>query len=66
MLSKLSLIKSQNTFKTKIPFLNKLWKPADLLESEALAKEIRDCVLKIVKRREEKVVNGKGDSFGDD
>ncbi|KAL1181166.1 hypothetical protein V6Z11_A02G029800 [Gossypium hirsutum] len=42
---------------------NKLWKPADLLESEELAKEIKDCVIKIVKKREDKAVNGEADSF---
>ncbi|KAE8703024.1 CYP749A22 protein [Hibiscus syriacus] len=44
----------------------KLWKSADLLESEKLAKEIQDCVMKIVKKREDKVVNGEADSFGND
>ncbi|PPR92350.1 hypothetical protein GOBAR_AA28311 [Gossypium barbadense] len=41
-------------------------KPADMLESEELAKEIQDCVMKIVKKREDKVVNGEADSFGND
>ncbi|KAK8486985.1 hypothetical protein V6N11_061058 [Hibiscus sabdariffa] len=44
----------------------KLWKSADLLESEELAKEIQDCVVKIVKKRENKVVIGEADSFGND
>ncbi|PPS05164.1 hypothetical protein GOBAR_AA15486 [Gossypium barbadense] len=43
--------------------MNKLWKPADLLESEELAKEIKDCVIKIVKKSEDKAVNGEADSF---
>ncbi|KAK9003492.1 hypothetical protein V6N11_061051 [Hibiscus sabdariffa] len=45
MLIKLSIIISQNIFKTRIPFISKLWKPADLLESEQLAKEIKDRLL---------------------
>ncbi|KAK8585583.1 hypothetical protein V6N13_050560 [Hibiscus sabdariffa] len=32
MLNKLSIIMSRNVFKTRTPFINKLWKPADLLE----------------------------------
>ncbi|KAL4308677.1 hypothetical protein GQ457_01G033140 [Hibiscus cannabinus] len=35
-------------------------------ESEELAKEIQDCVVKIVKKREDKVVIGEADSFGND
>ncbi|XP_039001933.1 cytochrome P450 CYP749A22-like [Hibiscus syriacus] len=66
MLNKMSIIMKRNIFKTSIPFFHKLRKPADLLESEALAKEIRDCVMKIVKKREDKVMNGEADNFGND
>ncbi|MBA0737871.1 hypothetical protein Gogos_011308, partial [Gossypium gossypioides] len=54
MLNKLSIIMGRNLFNTKIPLSSKLWKPADLLESEELAKEIKDCVIKIVRKREDK------------
>ncbi|KHG26580.1 Cytochrome P450 protein [Gossypium arboreum] len=66
MLNKLSIIMSRNLFSTKIPLISKLWKPADLLESERLANEIQDCVMKIVKKREDRVVNAEADSFGND
>ncbi|KAK8483878.1 hypothetical protein V6N11_061052 [Hibiscus sabdariffa] len=66
MLNKMSLIMRRNIFKTSIPFFHKLWKPADLLETEALAKGIQDCVMKIVKKREDRVANGEADSFGND
>ncbi|MBA0710473.1 hypothetical protein Golax_009763 [Gossypium laxum] len=36
------------------------------IESEELAKEIQYCVMKMVKKREDKVVNGEADSFGND
>ncbi|TYH26944.1 hypothetical protein ES288_A02G029600v1 [Gossypium darwinii] len=62
----LSIIMSRNLYNTRIPLINKLWKPADMLESEELAKEIQDCVMKIAKKREDKVVNGEADSFGND
>ncbi|MBA0737875.1 hypothetical protein Gogos_011308, partial [Gossypium gossypioides] len=55
MLNKLSIIMSRNFFNTEIPLISKLWKPADLLESERLANEIQDCVMKIVKKREDRV-----------
>ncbi|KAG4156939.1 hypothetical protein ERO13_D02G030000v2 [Gossypium hirsutum] len=66
MLNKLSIIRSRNLFETRIPLINKLWKSGDVLESEELSKGIQDCVMKIVKKREDKVVNGEADSFGND
>ncbi|MFQ6628106.1 hypothetical protein Gotur_007078 [Gossypium turneri] len=66
MLKKLSIILGRNVFKTKIPFINKIWKTADLLESEKLEEGIHDCVLEIVKKRENKFVSGEVDGFGND
>ncbi|KHG09430.1 Secologanin synthase [Gossypium arboreum] len=66
MLKELSVIMSRNNFKTRIPLINKLWKPADMLRSEKLAKGIQDCVMKIVKKREDRVKKGEADSFGND
>ncbi|KAG4210041.1 hypothetical protein ERO13_A02G019901v2 [Gossypium hirsutum] len=66
MLKKLNILVSRNISKTTIPFTNKLWKSADLLESEKLEKGIQDCVMEIIKKREDKVVGGEADSFGDD
>ncbi|XP_016720710.1 cytochrome P450 CYP749A22-like [Gossypium hirsutum] len=47
-------------------FYIKIWKTADLLESEKLEKGIHDCVLEIVKKRENKFVSGEVDGFGND
>ncbi|GMJ02251.1 cytochrome P450, family 72, subfamily A, polypeptide 10 [Hibiscus trionum] len=66
MLNKLSIIVIQNMFKTSIPFISKLWKTADLVESEQLQKGIQDCVMDIIKKREEKAASGEVDGFGDD
>ncbi|KAK8987960.1 hypothetical protein V6N11_065564 [Hibiscus sabdariffa] len=66
MLKRLSIVVGRNFFNPSIPLINKLWKPADLLESEKLAKGIQDCVMKIVKKREDRVVNGEADSLGND
>ncbi|KHG06285.1 Cytochrome P450 protein [Gossypium arboreum] len=66
MLDKSTIIVSQNLSKTRIPLISKLWKSTDLLESEKLAKEIQDRVMKIVKKKEDKVVNGEFNSFGND
>ncbi|KAK8548461.1 hypothetical protein V6N12_061375 [Hibiscus sabdariffa] len=67
-LNKLAILAGRNAFKTsiRIPFINTFWKSADLLESERLEKEIQDSVMKIVKKREDKVVNREADNFGND
>ncbi|XVF29135.1 hypothetical protein REPUB_Repub15cG0093500 [Reevesia pubescens] len=66
MLMKLSIILGRNIFKARIPVINNFWKTADDIESEILEKGIQDSVLEIVKKREDKVVNGETDSFGSD
>ncbi|KAE8659019.1 CYP749A22 protein [Hibiscus syriacus] len=67
MLNKLSMIVIRNVFKlTLVCLCSKLWKSADLKEAEELEKGIQDCVMEIVKKREDKVVNGEAESFGDD
>ncbi|KAB1670382.1 hypothetical protein ES319_1Z171900v1 [Gossypium barbadense] len=66
MLSKLAIIANRSFFKTRIPWISKLWKSADILESEELANEIQGCVMKMIKEREDRVVNGEADSFGND
>ncbi|EOY01607.1 PREDICTED: cytochrome P450 CYP749A22 [Theobroma cacao] len=65
-LMKLSVIASRNLYKARIPGISYVWKHADEIESEKLAKEIHDSVMKIVKQREEKVVAGEAESFGSD
>ncbi|XP_016698529.2 cytochrome P450 CYP749A22-like [Gossypium hirsutum] len=51
---------------TLVSFYSKLWEPADVLLSEELANEIQGCVMKMIKKREDRVVNGGADSFGND
>ncbi|KAE8719199.1 Cytochrome P450 [Hibiscus syriacus] len=43
---------------------NEIWKSADEIEPEKLAKTIRDTVMRIVRKREEKVVTGEAENFG--
>ncbi|XVE81361.1 hypothetical protein DITRI_Ditri15bG0057300 [Diplodiscus trichospermus] len=66
LLLKLSMIVSRNRFKARIPVISKLWKSADDIESEKLEKEIRESVMEIVKKREDKVACGEADNFGRD
>ncbi|XVF84644.1 hypothetical protein PTKIN_Ptkin17bG0054000 [Pterospermum kingtungense] len=66
MLKKLSIIVSRNLFKARFPVINKFWKNADDIESEKLAKGIRESVMNIVKKKEDKVASAEADSFGSD
>ncbi|XP_022726726.1 cytochrome P450 CYP749A22-like [Durio zibethinus] len=66
MLIKLSILASRNFHKSRIPGISKIWKTTDEIESEKLAKGIHECVMEMVKKREEKIVNGEADSFGRD
>ncbi|KAK8317250.1 hypothetical protein V6Z12_A13G097700 [Gossypium hirsutum] len=66
MLMKLSVITNRNMFKARLPVVSKFWKSADQIEADKLEKEIHNCVMKIVKKREEKVANGGANSFGTD
>ncbi|XVF85764.1 hypothetical protein PTKIN_Ptkin17bG0143400 [Pterospermum kingtungense] len=66
MLMKLLIVAGRNMYKAKIPIISEFWKSADEIESEKIVKAIRDSVMEVVKKREEKVVNGEADSFGRD
>ncbi|XVF85765.1 hypothetical protein PTKIN_Ptkin17bG0143500 [Pterospermum kingtungense] len=66
MLMKLSMIISRNHFKTAVPGITKIWKTADDIESDKLVRAIHDCVMDMVKKREEKVETGEADNFGSD
>ncbi|KAE8687350.1 CYP749A22 protein [Hibiscus syriacus] len=65
-LTKLSVLVSRNYFNARIPVISKIRKSTDQVESEQLAKGIHDRVMEMVRRREEKVVSGESDNFGDD
>lgn len=48
------------------PICSKLFKTKNEIESEMLEKEICDCVMELIKKKEGKVMNGEEDSFGSD
>ncbi|XP_022722687.1 cytochrome P450 CYP749A22-like [Durio zibethinus] len=66
MLGKLAIIAARNMFKARIPVISKFWKSADDTESEKLVKEIQESVMELVKKREDKLVSGEADNFGND
>ncbi|KAK9934980.1 hypothetical protein M0R45_022099 [Rubus argutus] len=65
MLMKLSLLQ-KNDFKFKFPGIRKFFKTSDDIESERLEKGIRDSIMGIVKKREDKAMSGEEESFGSD
>ncbi|XP_062111510.1 cytochrome P450 CYP749A22-like [Humulus lupulus] len=66
MLVKLTAITSRNLVKQRFPGLSMFFKTHDQIESEKLEKGIRDSILKIIKKREESIMNREEDGFGSD
>ncbi|KAK9266778.1 hypothetical protein L1049_012666 [Liquidambar formosana] len=66
LLLKLAVIISRNDYKIRIPGIGKFIKTSDEIESEKIEQGIRHAILEIIKKREEKVLNGEVDSFGSD
>ncbi|KAL5854172.1 hypothetical protein ACOSQ4_003974 [Xanthoceras sorbifolium] len=60
MIQKMGSICSQNEFKVRIPGLS------DDIESDKLKKDIRDLIIKMIKKREENVKTGEVESYGND
>ncbi|WCJ22076.1 Cytochrome P450 CYP749A22 [Euphorbia peplus] len=65
MLGMLTLILYKNFYKVNIPIINNLIKTQDDIEAEKLEQGMRDCILKMIKKREEEA-NGKTECYGND
>ncbi|XP_062017528.1 cytochrome P450 CYP749A22-like [Rosa rugosa] len=67
MLTDLSSLLVKNSFKIRLPGIRKLFKTSDEIQAEKLEKEIRDTILEIVKKRENKAVTQHDEhNFGGD
>ncbi|KAM5586749.1 cytochrome P450 CYP749A22-like [Rosa sericea] len=67
MLTDLSSLLAKNSYKIRLPGIRKLFKTSDEIEVEKLDKEIRDTILEIVKKRENKAVTQQDEhNFGGD
>ncbi|KAL4303130.1 hypothetical protein GQ457_10G028470 [Hibiscus cannabinus] len=66
MLTKLTVMATRNLFSTRIPIIRQLWKSADEIEADELEKMIHEIVMKIIRKREEKLVTGEADNLGND
>ncbi|XP_038713594.1 cytochrome P450 CYP749A22-like [Tripterygium wilfordii] len=66
MLRKLKVLMSRNGLKVPLPVISKIYKSRDEIEAEKLEKGIRESVLEIIKKREEKVRTGETKDYGTD
>ncbi|XP_060669466.1 cytochrome P450 CYP749A22-like isoform X2 [Ziziphus jujuba] len=66
MIMRLALLTTQNVYKLRLPGISKFFKTGDEIESDMLEKKFHNCLIEIIKEREEKVTSGEEDSFGSD
>ncbi|XP_038713597.1 cytochrome P450 CYP749A22-like [Tripterygium wilfordii] len=66
MLRKLTVLMSRNDLKVPLPIISKIYKSRDEIEAEKLEKGIRESVLEIIKKREEKMRTGEAKDYGSD
>ncbi|KAI5311946.1 hypothetical protein L3X38_041119 [Prunus dulcis] len=66
MLTKLGFIIYKNYLAIRVPVISKFFKTSDEIESEKLEKGIRDSIIEIIKKRDEKAITGVEDRFGSD
>ncbi|KAL6186714.1 hypothetical protein ACLB2K_042833 [Fragaria x ananassa] len=68
MLMKLSFLTFKNAFKARIPIISNIFKTSDDIEAENLEKGVRDSILEMVKKREQKAMTMSKEekSFGSD
>ncbi|KAL6190187.1 hypothetical protein ACLB2K_036585 [Fragaria x ananassa] len=66
MLKRMGFLTFKNAFNLRFPGISKIYKTSDEIESDKLEKGIRDSIIEIVKKREEKAMSGQEDHFGSD
>ncbi|OAY59339.1 cytochrome P450 CYP749A22 isoform X2 [Manihot esculenta] len=66
MLARMASIVSRNNFKVGIPGIRTFLKTRDDTESEELEQGIRDSIIKMINKREEGLLMGEHDSYGND
>ncbi|PKI69545.1 hypothetical protein CRG98_010073 [Punica granatum] len=66
MLKEMAVLTSRYAFKVRLPGISKIWKMADKIAGEKLEKGICDDIIRIIKKREEKIASGESDGFGND
>ncbi|KAK4410421.1 cytochrome [Sesamum angolense] len=65
-LMKLGFLIFKNADKIRPFGIEKIWKTQDDIESDKIEKSLRDSLMAILRKREEKVLTGQADNFGSD
>eukprot|EP00257_Ricinus_communis_P001628 XP_002512037.2 cytochrome P450 CYP749A22 [Ricinus communis] len=66
MLARMANIVARNNYRVGIPGIKKFLKTRDDTASEKLEQGMRDSIMKIIKKREEEMLMGKNDAYGND
>ncbi|XP_011101783.1 cytochrome P450 CYP749A22-like [Sesamum indicum] len=66
MLMKLGFLIFKNADKVRPFGIEKIWKTQDDIESDKIEQSLRDSLMVILRKREEKVLTGQADNFGSD
>ncbi|KAK3433226.1 hypothetical protein EUGRSUZ_D00765 [Eucalyptus grandis] len=63
---KLGLTMARASSQIRLPGISKLWKPTYEIEAAKLEKGLREALLKIIKRRQQKINSGEMEGYGND
>ncbi|KAL2546270.1 Cytochrome [Forsythia ovata] len=66
MLTKLGFIVGRNAEKIRLPGIEKIFRSKDDIESDKIEQSLRNSIMAIIKKREDKVMTGETDNFGSD
>ncbi|KAG5521348.1 hypothetical protein RHGRI_033791 [Rhododendron griersonianum] len=66
MLMKLVMISARNGFNIRLPGIGKFLKMRDDLESEKIDQAIRESIIGMIDKREEKMMRGEENNYGSD
>ncbi|KAG5521334.1 hypothetical protein RHGRI_033777 [Rhododendron griersonianum] len=66
MLKKLGMIAARNSFRIRLPGIEKFFKSRDDLESDKIEQAIREAIIGMIDKREEKITRGEENNYGSD
>ncbi|XP_058193595.1 cytochrome P450 CYP749A22-like [Rhododendron vialii] len=65
-LTKLGMIAARNSFRIRLPGIEKFFKSRDDLESDKIEQAIREAIIGMIDKREEKITRGEESNYGSD
>ncbi|KAE9454451.1 hypothetical protein C3L33_13650, partial [Rhododendron williamsianum] len=66
MLTKLGMIAARNSFRIRLPGIEKFFKSRDDLESDKIEQAIREAIIGMIDKRKEKITRGEENNYGSD